>query len=128
MIRRCTKASDPRYPEWGGRGITIDPRWMDFRNFLADMGERPEGMSLERKDNDGPYCHDNCVWVSPHEQQMNTSAFKLTPDVVARIKALRATGLSMRAIGVQVGLTHGTVSRALSGKTRQRSKKPASAG
>lgn len=122
MIRRCTRVNDPRYPDWGGRGITVDPSWMDFANFLADMGERPPGMSLERKDNDGPYAKWNCVWATPHQQQMNNSNFKLIPEVVTEIKLLRATGLSMRAIGAQVGLHHQTVSRALSGKTRQRGK------
>jgi hypothetical protein len=120
MIRRCTHENDPRYPEWGGRGITIDPRWLDFGHFLADMGERPAGMSLERKNNDGPYALWNCIWTTPHQQQVNSRNFKLVPEVVAEIKRLRAAGLSMRAIGEQVGLHHQTVSRALSGKTRQR--------
>lgn len=122
MIRRCTKTSDPRYKDWGGRGITIDPSWMEFKNFLADMGERPPGMSLERKDNNQGYGPDNCVWATPHQQQTNTRSFKLVPGAVAEIKRLRADGLSLRAIGLQVGLHHGTVSRALTGKTRQRSK------
>ena len=72
MIRRCTHVNDPRYKDWGGRGITIDPLWMDFANFLADMGERPLGLSLERKDNDGPYAGWNCVWATPAQQQRNT--------------------------------------------------------
>jgi hypothetical protein len=120
MIRRCTRESDPRYKDWGGRGITIDPRWMTFANFLADMGERPPGMSLERKNGNGPYAAWNCVWATPHQQQVNTRAFKLVPEVVAEIKRLRTTGLSMRAIGTRTGLDHQTVSRALSGKGRSR--------
>jgi hypothetical protein len=120
MIRRCTHENDPRWPEWGGRGITIDPRWMSFPDFLADMGERPLGMSLERKDNNKNYCKENCVWATPHQQQVNTSVFKLTPEVIAEAKRLRATGLSMRAIGVELSLHHQTVARALSGKGRSR--------
>jgi hypothetical protein len=122
MIRRCTKMNDPRYPDWGGRGITVATRWLDFANFLADMGERPPGMSLNRKNNDGPYAHWNCEWATPHQQQVNSRNFKMTPEVIAEVKRLRATGLTMRAIGEQVGLHHQTVSRALSGKTRQRGK------
>lgn len=120
MIRRCTKTDDPRYPGWGGRGITVDPRWRDFANFLADMGERPPGMSLERKDNNGPYAPWNCVWATPHQQQMNTSIFKLTPDVVAEAKRLRASGLTHGDVGKILGLHRHTVSRALSGKGRSR--------
>lgn len=120
MVRRCTNPDDPRYPDWGGRGITIDPSWLSFKNFFADMGDRPPGMSLNRIDNNGPYCKSNCEWTTPHGQQVNTRVFKLTPEVTAEIKRLRATGLSMRAIGVEMGLHHHTVSRALSGKGRSR--------
>jgi hypothetical protein len=120
MLRRCTHENDRRYPDWGGRGIAVDPRWLDFANFLADMGERPPGMSLERKDNNGPYCRENCVWATPHQQMVNSRGFKLVPEVVTEIKRLRATGLSLRAIGRQVGLHHQTVARALTGKGRSR--------
>jgi hypothetical protein len=120
MIRRCTHVDDPRYPEWGGRGITVCERWLEYPNFLADMGERPPGMTLERKDNDGPYCRENCIWATPHQQQMNSSAFKLTPDVIAEIKRLRAAGMTLAAIGAETRLHRQTVSRALSGKGRSR--------
>jgi hypothetical protein len=120
MIRRCTNTGDPRYKDWGGRGITVDPSWLEFSNFLADMGERPAGLSLERKNNSGNYCRENCVWATPHQQQVNTRAFKLTPGVVAEVKRLRETGLSMGVIGSQLGLHRHTVSRALSGKDRSR--------
>lgn len=121
MIYRCTKPDYPRYKDWGGRGITIeDPRWMEFDNFLADMGERPAGTSLNRKDNDGPYAKWNCEWTTPHEQQVNSRLFKLTPEVITEVKRLRATGLSMRAIGVELHLNRKTVSNALSSKGRSR--------
>lgn len=121
MIARCTSESRPQYKDWGGRGITFDPRWKDFANFLADMGERPRGMSLERRDNSDPYCKANCVWATQHQQMMNTRATKLTPDVVTEVKRLRATGMQLKAIGKLMGLHPDTVTRALSGKTRQRS-------
>jgi hypothetical protein len=122
MINRCTNKNWPQYKDWGGRGITIDPRWLDFAVFLADMGERPPGMTLERKDGNGSYCRENCVWATQHQQMMNTRAFKLVPDVVAEIKRLRATGMTLTAIGKLMHLHPDTVSRALSGKTRQRSR------
>lgn len=120
MIYRCTDLNNPRYKDWGGRGITIDPRWLEFDNFLADMGERPPGTSLNRIDNDGNYCKENCEWATPHEQQVNSRLFKLTPDVVAEVKRLRATGMTLRAIGVEMNLNRKTVSSVFSGKGRSR--------
>lgn len=72
MKRRCLNPRDRQYPEWGGRGITICNRWLDFNNFYADMGERPEGMTLERKDNNGNYEPGNVKWATATEQQQNT--------------------------------------------------------
>jgi hypothetical protein len=122
MTRRCTNPEHPRYPDWGGRGITICEQWQDFRNFLADMGEPPPGMTLDRRDNNGNYTPENCRWATSHEQKVNSRNFKLTPDVIAEAGRLRVTGLSMAVIGTQLGLNRHTVSRALSGKSRSRTK------
>jgi hypothetical protein len=57
---------------YAGRGVTCDPRWLDFVNFLADMGSRPAGKTLDRKNNDGNYTKKNCKWSTPKEQRANT--------------------------------------------------------
>ena len=71
MRQRCTDRNHRSFRDYGGRGITICERWNSFENFLADMGERPNGMTLDRRDVDGPYDVSNCRWATAKEQQNN---------------------------------------------------------
>jgi hypothetical protein len=71
MRARCRDLNHPRYAGWGGRGISVDPRWDSFPQFLADMGPRPEGTSLDRIDNNSGYSAANCRWATPFEQAAN---------------------------------------------------------
>jgi hypothetical protein len=119
MVQRTTNPLNPAYPKYGGRGISLDPAWLLFETFLADMGERPEGMSLDRIDNDLGYCKDNCRWASRQTQNRNQrprrdSRSALTYDERhAEIVALAERGVPMSTIATTLRLGYNTVRRHL---------------
>jgi hypothetical protein len=71
MRTRCLNPNASDWPRYGGRGITICAEWDSFEQFLADMGERPEGMTNDRIDVDGNYEPGNCRWATAKEQRRN---------------------------------------------------------
>lgn len=86
MKQRCFNPNSKDYASYGGRGVTVCPDWVhDFPRFLSDMGERPEGCSLDRIDTNGNYEPSNCQWSDPKSQQRNTRVSKsLTVDGVTK--------------------------------------------
>lgn len=71
MRERCSNPKAHNYPLYGARGIRICERWSVYENFIADMGPRPKGCSIERIDNDGNYEPSNCKWATKLEQNRN---------------------------------------------------------
>lgn len=69
---RCLNTNYKRFKDYGGRGITVCDRWLKFDNFLEDMGEVPNGRSIDRIDNNKGYYKENCRWATPKEQSSNT--------------------------------------------------------
>ena len=71
MVARCHRPTHVRYGDYGGRGIDVASEWHDFNTFFADMGERPQGLSLDRVDNSKGYSKENCRWATTSEQATN---------------------------------------------------------
>lgn len=72
ILTRCLNPRCASYGSYGGRGITVCPEWREsFGAFLADMGDPPDGYSIERRENDGPYSKENCLWASDRQQRRN---------------------------------------------------------
>lgn len=74
MIQRCTNPKSIQYKWYGARSISVCERWLVFENFFEDMGVRPHGLTLDRKNNDLGYSQSNCRWATPKEQAANRRA------------------------------------------------------
>lgn len=124
MIQRCYSPANNRYYAYGAKGVTVSPRWRDFSNFLEDMGERPEGCTLGRRNDTGNYEPGNVSWQSSKEQARKGTAnhmAKLTAEKVLIARALyekgAVRGFSLRNMARDLGVAEATLSEALNGKT-----------
>jgi hypothetical protein len=101
MIQRCTNSSREQFKNYGGRGITVCERWRSFENFLSDMGDAPEGRSIDRIDTNGNYEPGNCRWATPKEQSNNTRR-------VVQLEFLGCTG-SVASMAEKFGIKKSTL-------------------
>lgn len=76
MIGRCYLPFAPGFENYGGRGVVVSEEWHNFKNFINDMGDRPKNKTLDRLDNDGNYCKDNCKWSNRSDQMLNRRSFR----------------------------------------------------
>jgi len=105
MLSRCNNPKNKAYSNYGERGIQVCDSWQSFEVFLSDMGERPEGLTLERDDNNANYSKENCRWASRQDQQSNTRrTVRITANDVTRTLAEWAsvTGLSCTTIAYRL--------------------------
>jgi hypothetical protein len=100
MRERCGSKKHRAYPRYGGRGITVCERWQKFSNFLADMGARPPGTSIDRIDNNGNYEPGNCRWATAIQQRRNQSPPVSCPS---RSLAREPSSLRRNVVGLRFG-------------------------
>lgn len=115
MKTRATNLNIPSAKDYSLRGIGICARWKDYANFLADMGEAPDGMSIDRINPDLGYSPQNCRWATASEQAQNTRASKLDAASVRSIRNLASEGVPRRTLAFYYGVTDKMIGRVIRG-------------
>jgi hypothetical protein len=118
MNARCSNPKHIAFPYYGALGVTICERWLGregFANFLADMGEKPRGMSIDRfPDKGGNYEPTNCRWATATTQSRNRRNIKLTPLVADEIRSLAAS-TARSDLALRYGVSTSTIKRVIDG-------------
>lgn len=117
MLARCRYIDRDVEAKHAARGISVCERWHDFGNFLSDMGERPDGMTLDRIDNDGDYTPSNCRWATPTEQARNRRNARLTYETAVEVAIARLSGESCASIAARYGISESLPREIASGRT-----------
>lgn len=128
MKRRCYVPDRSEFESYGERGITVCERWMNsFENFIEDMGERPQGCTIDRIDNDGDYCLENCRWATQKEQQRNRRSNVLVTfqgQTMCISEWAERTGIPRKTLEKRLGRYGFTVEEALTSPLRSRRVSP----
>jgi len=116
MHGRCYNPSSPAYRNYGLRGICVSEDWNDFARFLKDMGEKPDGFDLDRRDNNAGYSKENCRWISRRANCNNTRAnVRLSHNGEVKTVAEWAEATGLRSDTIRRRLLNGwSIEQALS--------------
>lgn len=109
MIERCTNKNHGSYKDYGGRGITICKEWENFEIFYSDMSDCPDGLSLDRKDNNKGYSKNNCHWATSEEQCQNKRNTKMNPIAVRCVRYLYKKGIKITELANAYNINYSTM-------------------
>lgn len=122
MKSRCLNPNNSSFDNYGGRGISICKRWLNFENFYADMGEPPAAHEIDRIDNNGDYAPSNCKWSTKHEQSENRRTnriFYYKGEIKTLSQLSRASGISYFTLWARLVTLKWDIDRAMTIKPEQ---------
>lgn len=117
MLSRCRYESRDVHKKHIGRGVKVCDRWMSFEAFLSDMGERPDGMTIDRIDNNGNYEPGNCRWATPRQQARNRRNQRLDFNSAVEVAVARLRGEPCKSIASRFGISESLPREIVKGRT-----------